>query len=58
MGGWGEYLVNYFNADSVKFINKAEGGRSTRSFINQGRLAEAMSEVRKGDYVFIQFGTK
>lgn len=57
IGGWGEYLVNYFNADSVKFINKAEGGRSTRSFINQGRLAEAMSEVRKGDYVFIQFGT-
>lgn len=57
IGGWGEYLVNYFDADSVKFINKAEGGRSTRSFINQGRLAEAMSEVRKGDYVFIQFGT-
>lgn len=38
IGGWGEYLVNYFNADSVKFINKAEGGRSTRSFINQGRI--------------------
>ena len=56
IGGWGEYLVNYFNSD-VEIINKAEGGRSARSYLNQGRLNEVLDEVGAGDYVFIQFGT-
>ncbi|MDO4301203.1 MAG: pectinesterase family protein [Clostridia bacterium] len=56
IGGWGEYLVNYFN-DDVEIINKAEGGRSARSYLNQGRLKEVYNEVGPGDYVFIQFGT-
>lgn len=56
IGGWGEYLVNYFD-DDVEIINKAEGGRSARSYLNQGRLNEVLNEVTKGDYVFIQFGT-
>lgn len=55
IGGWGEYVVNYFD-DGVNIINKAEGGRSTRSYINQGRLDEIVSQVKRGDYVFIQFG--
>lgn len=56
IGGWGEYLQYYFDSDKVKVINKAEGGRSTRSFLNQGRLDEILSEIRKDDYLFIQFG--
>jgi len=56
IGGWGEYLQYYFDSDHVKIINKAEGGRSTRSYINQGRLADAVSDLGKGDYLFIQFG--
>ncbi len=56
IGGWGEYLVNYFD-DDVEIINKAEGGRSARSYLNQGRLNEVLEEVGEGDYVFIQFGT-
>ncbi len=56
IGGWGEYLQHYFDSDHVKIINKAEGGRSTRSYINQGRLADAVSEIGEGDYLFIQFG--
>lgn len=55
IGGWGEYIVNYFD-DGVDIINKAEGGRSTRSYLNQGRLDEITSQLREGDYVFIQFG--
>lgn len=55
IGGWGEYLVNYFD-DGVEIINKGEGGRSTRSYINQGRLDEILSGLSEGDYVFIQFG--
>lgn len=56
IGGWGEYLVNYFD-DNVEIINKAEGGRSARSYLNQGRLNDVLNEVGAGDYVFIQFGT-
>lgn len=55
IGGWGEYLVNYFD-NGVKIINKAEAGRSTRSYINQGRLDDIVSQLNEGDYVFIQFG--
>lgn len=56
IGGWGEFLPYYFDSNKVEIINKAEGGRSTRSYINQGRLDEILSEIRTGDYLFIQFG--
>ncbi len=56
IGGWGEYLVNYFDND-VEIINKAEGGRSARSYLNQGRLKEVTDELTPDDYVFVQFGT-
>lgn len=55
-GGWGEYLQNYFNPQKVQVVNKAEGGRSSRSFINQGRLKEILDQIGAGDYLFIQFG--
>lgn len=55
-GGWGEYIDRYFDGSKVEIINKAEGGRSSRSFINQGRLDEIAEEIRPGDYLFIQFG--
>ncbi|MCD8089168.1 MAG: pectinesterase family protein, partial [Clostridiales bacterium] len=55
IGGWGEYIPYYFSED-VEIINKAEGGRSSRSFMNQGRLDEICEEAHEGDFVFIQFG--
>lgn len=54
-GGWGEYLQNYFN-NKVTIINKSEGGRSSRSFINEGRLQDVLNGIKPGDYLFIQFG--
>lgn len=56
IGGWGEYLVNYFDSN-VEIINKAEGGRSARSYLNQGRLKEVTDQLTPEDYVFVQFGT-
>lgn len=55
IGGWGEFIGDYFT-DDVVIVNKAEGGRSTRSYINQGRLDEILSLAKPGDYMFIQFG--
>ena len=54
--GWGEALQQYFDVDRVRVVNVARNGRSTRSFISEGRWDALLEEVRPGDYVFIQFG--
>jgi len=53
--GWGERLAPGFAAE-VRIDNRAVNGRSTRSFLAEGRWAELLSAVRPGDYVLIQFG--
>ena len=53
--GWGQFLSLYFN-DKVEVVNKAKAGRSTKSFQDEGRWAEIVSNIRKGDWVIIQFG--
>lgn len=55
-GSWGEYLQNFFDKDAVEIQNYAEGGRSTRNFINEGKLDKIAAKIKKGDYLFIQFG--
>jgi lysophospholipase L1-like esterase len=52
--GWGQYLEEHFQPGSVTVINHAASGRSTKTFIKQGRWQKALAE--KPDYVFIQFG--
>ena len=53
--GWGQLLPEFFT-DRVVIENHAMNGRSTRSFIYEGRWDSLVSKVRKGDYVVIQFG--
>ena len=55
MRGWGQYLGQFFDED-VAVVNKAIGGRSTRTFINEGRWQGIVDALQKGDWVFIQFG--
>lgn len=55
-GGWGEFLQSYFNSDKVTISNYANGGRSSRSFINEGTLDKIASNIKAGDYLLIQFG--
>lgn len=54
--GWGERLQQYFDIDRVRVMNLARNGRSTRTFIEEGRWGEIAGSLRPGDYVFIQFG--
>ena len=54
--GWGERLQQFFHGDRVWVANHAQNGRSTRTFISEGRWDGLMAEVKAGDYVFIQFG--
>ena len=51
--GWGGAIGEFF-ADHVEIANHAVGGRSSKSFIDEGRLEEALAE--NPDYMFIQFG--
>lgn len=45
-----------FTKEDVVIYNHAVNGRSTKSFIDESRLATIYNEITKGDYLFIQFG--
>ena len=53
--GWGMALQCYFD-DQVRIENHAVNGRSTKSFINEGRWQKVLDRMKPGDYVIIQFG--
>ena len=54
--GWGEKLQTYFDEKKVKIDNRAQNGRSTKSFIDEGRWQKIVDDLKAGDYVFIEFG--
>ena len=54
--GWGERLQQYFDREKVKIDNRAQNGRSTKSFIAENRWQRIVDDLKKGDYVFIEFG--
>ena len=53
--GWGQMLPRYFTEDVV-IDNHAVNGRSSKSFIDEGRWDKVLAKLKRGDYVFIQFG--
>jgi lysophospholipase L1-like esterase len=56
--GWGQVLERFFSTGSITVNNRAIGGRSTRMFYQEGRWAEIVPDLQKGEYVFIQFGNR
>lgn len=54
--GWGEHLAAQFRAGAVTVDNRAKNGRSTRTFIGEGRWQALLDATRPGDVVLIQFG--
>jgi lysophospholipase L1-like esterase len=53
--GWGQALHEFLD-DAVAVDNRAVNGRSTRSFISEGRWDSVRVRLKRGDYVLIQFG--
>jgi pectinesterase len=53
--GWGMALQCYFD-DNILIDNHAVNGRSSLSFINEGRWDTVINRMKPGDYVIIQFG--
>jgi len=54
--GWGQALQGYLDPTVWEVRNHAMGGRSTRSFIDEGRLDAIAKDIRRGDVLLIQFG--
>lgn len=53
--GWAFVLPGFFS-EAVRIENHAKNGRSTKSFIDEGRWDKVLESIKPGDYVFIQFG--
>ena len=53
--GWGMALQNCFD-ENIVVDNHAVNGRSSLSFINEGRWDKVLERIKPGDYVIIQFG--
>ena len=51
--GWGQLLGDYL--PNVNVVNKAVGGRSTKSFLAEGRLTDIERTIQPGDLLLIQF---
>ena len=53
--GIGQVFSLYIKED-VRICNYAKNGRSTKSFLDEGRLKPIEEQIKEGDYLFIQFG--
>ena len=54
--GWGTWIDVYFDTTKIEVQNHAIGGRSSRTFITDGRWDKILTTLKKGDYVMMQFG--
>ncbi|MBB6635654.1 rhamnogalacturonan acetylesterase [Cohnella thailandensis] len=53
--GWGQMLASMLKHDVI-IANEAASGRSSKSFIEEGRLDVIWNEIKPNDFLFIQFG--
>jgi lysophospholipase L1-like esterase len=53
--GWGQMLPLFFKSEAT-ISNHAKNGRSTKSFIDEGLWTQVLDNLKRGDWVIIQFG--
>ncbi len=54
--GWGSIIQDYFDSSKLYVSNQAMAGRSTRTYVKEGRWDKVLSTLKAGDFVMIQFG--
>jgi lysophospholipase L1-like esterase len=54
--GWADPFASYFDTSKVNVVNRARGGRSSRTFVTEGLWNKVRDDLKPGDYVLIQFG--
>jgi lysophospholipase L1-like esterase len=52
---WGQMITRWFGP-KVAISNYAESGLTARTFLGSFRLDKILSTLKKGDYVFVEFG--
>lgn len=56
MMGWGQAMHEFFDTTKLSVNNQAIAGRSTRSFVGEGRWDKVVAMLKPGDYVMMVFG--
>ncbi|WP_240347961.1 rhamnogalacturonan acetylesterase [Longitalea arenae] len=56
MWGWGSFMADRFDTSRISVQNHAIGGRSSRTFITEGRWDRILEQLKPGDFVIMQFG--
>ena len=54
--GWGSHLADFFDPNKITIVNRARAGRSSRTFYTEGLWENVLADMKKGDFVLIQFG--
>ncbi len=52
---WGQMIPRFFKPERVVFANHAESGETIKSFVSEKRFDKIMSQIKAGDYLFIEF---
>ncbi len=56
MWGWASQAATVFDVKKITLANAAKAGRSTRTYLNEGRWDQVYNSLQPGDFVLIQFG--
>ena len=54
--GWGDRIGQFFDANKIHVVNRALGGRSSRTYVTGGQWASVVALIQPGDFVMMQFG--
>src|SRR5215472_9757142 len=54
--GWGKPIAAMFDTNRIAVLNKARGGRSSRTYFTEGLWEEVRKELKPGDFLLMQFG--
>lgn len=54
--GWGSFIGELLDTTRIQVSNQAMAGRSTRTFIKEGRWERVLAALKPGDFLIMQFG--
>jgi lysophospholipase L1-like esterase len=54
--GWGDPFAAYFDPAKIRVVNAASAGRSSRTYMQEGKWQAVVDQLKPGDFVLIQFG--
>ena len=54
--GWGSIISDFLDTTRISVSNQAQAGRSTRTYLKEGRWDKVLNSLKPGDYVMMQFG--